>query len=131
MDGPEIFTEVYVRYQEWSKNPSSMLLLRAPVLRRLDAAGPMPLSLRTDNRFMSYLIYSRDRQARRRTLAFALTIGGCIAAAIAAIVVSLLLYLPTVDRIGLWLTAGVFSAGAIGSIWRFLGQETTNLKRGS
>lgn len=131
VDGPEIFTEVYVRYQEWSKDPKPMLLLRAPVLRRLDAAGPMPLSLRSDNRFMSYLIYSRDRQAGRRTFAFALTIGGCIAAAIAAIVVSLLLYFPSIDRIGLWLTAGVFFAGAIGSVWAFLGQENTNLKRGS
>ena len=57
-------------------------------------------------------------------------IGGSFAAAIAAIVVSIVLYLPTVDRIRLWLTAGAFFATAIVSIWGFLRQETTNLKRG-
>jgi hypothetical protein len=56
--------------------------------------------------------------------------GGSIAAAIAAIVASIVLRGAAVDRIGLFLTAGIFISFVITVIWRFLGQESANLKRG-
>jgi cobalamin biosynthesis protein CbiD len=56
--------------------------------------------------------------------------GGSIAAAIAAIVASIVLRGAAVDRIGLWLTAGICISFVIAVIWRFLGQESANLKRG-
>ena len=58
-------------------------------------------------------------------------IAGSIAAAMAAIVASIVLRSATVDRIGLWLTAGICISFVITVIWRFLGKESANLKRGS
>ena len=58
-------------------------------------------------------------------------IGGRFTAAIAAIAASIVLRSATVDRIGLWLTAGICISFVITVIWRFLGQESANLKRGS
>jgi hypothetical protein len=58
-------------------------------------------------------------------------IAGGIAAAIAEIVASIVLRSATVDRIGPWLTAGICISFVITAIWRFLGQESANLKRGS
>ena len=112
-DGPEIFSEVFLRYQEWTKSYASTALLTGRVLQQLDKAGPLPKSLRADSQFMMYLIRSRDRYAHVRRLVFTTLIATVGALAIAAFVISFLL--ADVNRVALLALAAVYSATALGA----------------
>ena len=60
--GPQIFSEVFVRYQGWARNQVAAKLLPRQVLQQLDDAGPLPRSFLEDSQFMAYLVQSRDYQ---------------------------------------------------------------------
>lgn len=102
--GPEIFSEVYIRYQEWAKKPASEKLLSSRTLRQLDEAGPLPVFLRSHSQFMVYVINSRDNSKETKF--------GCIFLGIAAtvfvvIIMTSFLVRPIAFRIALWSVAGV------------------------
>lgn len=67
-DEAEIYTEVRLRYREWSRTNEPMRLLSGDVLARLDGEGPLPKSLQSDDDFMMFLLKSRDRVASHRRL---------------------------------------------------------------
>jgi MinD-like ATPase involved in chromosome partitioning or flagellar assembly len=117
-DGPEIFSEAFLRYQQWTKSEARTALLTGSVLRRLDAAGPLPPSLRADSQFMNYLIRSRDRQvsARKRMYTSAAVSFGVIA--VASIVLSFLL--PGKLALLYLAIAIAYGIGAIAAAWYVL-----------
>jgi hypothetical protein len=126
--GPQIFSEAFVRYQEWTRIQVPAKLLSRKVLQQLDDAGSLPRSLREDSQFMAYLVQSRDYQAKeqRRVAILAMTTGSAFA--IAALVTSFVLVGGDV-RYGLWAVAAFFGLGVLGGLlelveWTRLGMRT-------
>jgi MinD-like ATPase involved in chromosome partitioning or flagellar assembly len=126
--GPQIFSEAFVRYQEWTRNQVPTKLLSRKVLQQLDNAGPLPRSLREDSQFMAYLVQSRDYQAKeqRQGAIIAMTAGSTFA--IAALVTSFV-GVSGDARYGLWAVAAFCGLGVLGGLlqlveWTRLGRRT-------